>query len=101
MQNNNIRNRIVAGTTPTIKRSFVGGGGDPSTNMDASRIILRDVMNYTYVVSSDHQLFYKNSDTFKKINECKLQIKDVLEFSEDKSYCSVTACGTKNCKTCN
>ena len=101
MQNNKYINNIVAGTAPTIKRSHAGEQSTSSvSNIGAPRIILRDIMNMSYVVSSDQQLFYKNSDKFNKIKQCKIQLSDILDFSVNNTYCSVSACGSKNCKTC-
>ena len=95
---------IVDGTSPTIKRSRTGMS--PDTGMSAAagvlHIVLRDITKLCYDVSDDNTLWYRNADRFIRIKPCEVKLVDVLrDHKFVPNDCTISKCGTKNCKTCN
>ena len=95
---------IVDGTSPTIKRSQTGMS--PDTGMSAAagvpHIVIRDITKLSYVVSHDNTLWYRNADRFNRIKSCEVKVVDVLrDHKFVPNDCTISKCGTNNCKTCN
>ena len=108
MKKENSKTFILDDTSPRIKRCHSGAvkyttasatSGVPSKY--EPRIILKDIMDTSYVQSSDSSLYYKQSDNFVYIRPCKVLLKDVFDYDNNLQYCSVTKCGKKQCKTCD
>ena len=94
----------VAGTSPTIKRSHPVTSTDTCVtgNVGVPRIQLKDIKHQSFVVSLNHELWYKFSDGFINIKPCKIEVVDVLkQHNFSNNDCVISKCGTKNCKTCN
>ena len=101
--------KIVAGTSPTIKRPQltqvssatnqpvntipVGSKGTGSAaQTGAPRILLKDVHKMTYLQSDDKSLWYRDGDVYKQIKNCSVKLRNILEFDDSAI--------PKNCKTC-
>ena len=101
----NIRKtNIVAGTSPTIIRSQPVASTDTHVtgNSGVPRINLHDIRDETFVVSSNHELWYKHADRYIKIKPCKVEVVDILKDHKfTQRECLISKCDTKNCKTCN
>ena len=63
-------------------------------------IILKDIQKQPYVQGENHQLWYKNVDSFTQIKPCAINLSDVLDYSDNSSKCVISNCDSKKCKTC-
>ena len=94
----------VAGASPTIKRPQPVASTDTyaTGNLGVPRISLHNIRDETFVVSNNHEFWYKHADGYIKIKPCKIEVVDILkEHLFSPSDCSISKCGMKNCKTCN
>ncbi|KAK3104459.1 hypothetical protein FSP39_002438 [Pinctada imbricata] len=94
----------VAGASPTIKRPQPVASTDTyaTGNLGVPIISLHNIRNETFVVSNNHEFWYKHADGYIKIKPCKIEVVDILkEHLFSPSDCSISKCGMKNCKTCN
>ena len=78
----------------------------PDTGMSAAagvpHIVLRDITKLSYVVSDDNTLWYRNADRFIRIKPCEVKLVYVLrDHKFVPNDCTISKCGTKNCKTCD
>ena len=97
---------ILAGTSPRIKRSCEVS--DALTNTGAfskigvqPHIMLSDVTKHSYIQSDNRELWYNNSDKFINIKPCQVQLNDLFKSDPLISYCHISKCGNKRCKTCD
>ena len=70
------------------------------SNSGVPTIILRDIQHLSYVQSSDHQLWYKNSDTFTQIKPCSILLTDIYSPSQNNNTAFISPCNSNRCKTC-
>ena len=80
----------------TIPAGSKGTGSAAQTG--ASRILLKDVHEMTYLQSDDKPLWYQDGDVYKQIKHCSVKLRN-LEFDGSEPHCSITSCNSKNCKT--
>ena len=76
---------------------------DTGTAAEAAvpRIVLRDITKSGTIVSDDNNLWYKNADRFIQTKPCKMNVVDVLkDHMFAPTECTISKCGSKNCKTC-
>ena len=92
--------------SPRIKRSCEVS--DALTNTGAfskigvqPHIMLSDVTKHSYIQSDNRELWYNNSDKFINIKPCQVQLNDLFKSDPLMSYCHISKCGNKRCKTCD
>ena len=64
-------------------------------------IMLSDVTKHSYIQSDNRELWYNNSDKFINIKPCQVQLNDLFKSDPLISYCHISKCGNKRCKTCD
>ena len=63
--------------------------------------MLSDVTKHSYIQSDNQELWYNNSDKFINIKPCQVQLNDLFKSDPLISYCHISKCGNKRCKTCD
>ena len=63
--------------------------------------MLSDVTKHSYIQSDNRELWYNNSDKFINIKPCQVQLNDLFKSDPLISYCHISKCGNKRCKTCD
>ena len=71
----------VAGASPTIKRPQPVASTDTyaTGNLGVPRISLHNISDETFVVSNNHEFWYKHADGYIKIKPCKIEVVDILK----------------------
>ena len=97
---------ILAGTSPRIKRSCEVSDALMNTGAFSKigvqpHIMLSDVTKHSYIQSDNRELRYNNSDKFINIKPCQVQLNDLFKGDPLISYCHISKCGNKRCKTCD
>lgn len=92
---NNLNNTRKPEMSPSIKilRSPTGTmEARLAVNDGAPRVILQDVMKTSYIASSDHRYFYKDSQqNFKQLKNTTVKLTDIFDYDNNLSYCTVTS----------
>ena len=102
--NINNKDTILAGTSPSIIRchsSVSTRDTDSKSKAGVPRIILHDIVNSTYVQSSDNRLWYRNNYSYVPIKNCHVSLDNIFSDSSTDLMCSISRCCAKNCKTCD
>ena len=102
--NINNKDTILAGTSPSIIRchsSVSTRNTDSKSKAGVPRIILHDIVNSTYVQSSDNRLWYRNNDSYVPMKNCHVSLDNIFSESSTDLMCSISRCSAKNCKTCD
>ena len=92
--------RILARTSPSIKRSDPGDTTDTVSSSQAGVQPNPVTTNTSYVQSEDPGFQYKNSDLYKVVRPCSVTLHDILDYDDTEQHCTISQCKTKNCKTC-
>ena len=89
-----------AGTSPGLTRSQQATRDTVAINQCVPRIILRDIINVSYV-QSEGNYYFKNNNEYKTIKPSQVLLPDCLKSSVSDPTATLTKCGIKNCKTCS
>ena len=110
-------NEKLTQTLPNLKRSepdnrpdtllscetVVAPDGNPSTLMSgmdrAPTIPTKSTQSHTQ--SADHPFQYKNTDYFKVIRPCSINLNVTSDYIDDELHCTLSTCANKYGKTCN
>ena len=104
--------KIVAGTSPTIKRSRLtqvssatsqrvhaipagSKGKGSAAQTGAPRILLKDVHKMAYLQSDDKSLWYRDGDVYKQIKYCSVKLRNILDFDDSEPHLGITSCNSK------
>jgi len=91
--------RILARTSPSIKRSEQDGTTDTMSSGTAGVPSSQDTTNNSVIQNSDQHTNDKFSNL--RIRPCSVQLHDILDYNDTEQHCLISKCRAKNCKTCN
>jgi len=91
--------RILAQTSPSIKRSEQDGTMDTVSSGTAGVPSSQDTTNNSVIRNSDHHTNDKMSNL--RIRPRSVHLHDILDFNDTEQHCLISKCRTKSCKTCN